>query len=791
MSMFSKAFISHFCQYLEKLGAGITGKHYNVRPGTVPGALGYTTENGNICVGYDPVFDLDREHQLIFVEGIFAHELMHQISTDFVSDNAVRNALPTYEQEIYADIANVMEDPAIENWASHYFGGHMLNALHYTIKLCYENAEKIETGKDPFSQWFTAFIQYGDGGMLVGNFTFPEAEEYFYKSLPYFDKCIEEPSGSERVKYFKEVFDLTKPLWIDMAKSRQQFEQLMEQLSKIMQNAGKNSMSQSSSQGDPNAQNMKGQSVGDIQISIRRSKTRKSSSDDKNGTQKNDKQEQSSSGNSSENSEQGSDGAGKNSENSGSQSQSQNSSDNSSGSSGADDQSSQNDNASSAQNGSKGSGKNNDKNASDADNCKDAENNSDADKNSNTDKNDSASSPSGNAKDAAGSDDSSASEQSDDSSDSDNGKADSADDQDNQISDDNGKNNSEGSNGKSDTNDDNTSADADTSDSDDDNVASQYELTDDDIEHIQSIDTSVDKQAKTEARTEKNDTASDQLIQNCMSKVLSDGKYRGLICNNIIVPAMPGLIEQYTATVAGMNGEINHLYHQLERIFKGDQEEKMYKGSGSLSIKRLSDSRMTARVFQKTHAPANKKNIAVEILMDISGSMSGDRIDIAKTTVIALTEVFEKFHIPVKLVAYTADISDHEGPVQFHLLHWHNTKAERASILSLFSHSTACDGFSIRYGAEELSERPEEHKLLIVLTDGEPNCQYYHKFNGIADTASAVRDAEKKVSVFGIAIGSDVEVLHKIYGTHFVHVQSLQDMFNMVGTAIRKEVAKW
>jgi nitric oxide reductase NorD protein len=66
-------------------------------------------------------------------------------------------------------------------------------------------------------------------------------------------------------------------------------------------------------------------------------------------------------------------------------------------------------------------------------------------------------------------------------------------------------------------------------------------------------------------------------------------------------------------------------------------------------------------------------------------------------------------------------------------------------------------GPAIRHLTQELSKRPNRHRLLLVLTDGKPNdTDYYEGRYGIEDTRRAVLDArQQEVKVFGVTIDQE------------------------------------
>jgi len=89
-------------------------------------------------------------------------------------------------------------------------------------------------------------------------------------------------------------------------------------------------------------------------------------------------------------------------------------------------------------------------------------------------------------------------------------------------------------------------------------------------------------------------------------------------------------------------------------------------------------------------------------------------------------------------------------------------------------------GAAIRHVGRRLSERPRQHRLLLILTDGKPNdLDHYEGRYGIEDSAQAIREARRLGhSVFGITIDRKAQAyIPAMFGRNaFVilrHVQGL------------------
>ena len=178
-------------------------------------ALGYTSEEGDIYIGFDHplVMGLKVPERPVLRMGVFAHETLHQFFTDFDAFHQVKVGMSWAEEQIFMQFANLIEDTAIEYFAPTAFGGNMLSALRYSIQVIYDNDTGLGKDEHAFAELIHALILFGDMGMVKGEFKYPEAMEAFLRIAPGYNRMVKEPSSRIRIEMAKQWMEETRPLW--------------------------------------------------------------------------------------------------------------------------------------------------------------------------------------------------------------------------------------------------------------------------------------------------------------------------------------------------------------------------------------------------------------------------------------------------------------------------------------------------------------------------------------------------------------------------------------------------
>ncbi len=179
------------------------------------GELGFTSADGNIHLAQEhPIMDgLDADEKKFFRMGVFAHEMLHQIYSDFKILEKTQTALNPMEKQIYANLFNLIEDPAIEFMAPDVIGGSVLKALRFMIQTVYQKSPGIDESPEGFAQYANALVMFGDKGIVKGHFTDELAADMFRKTCGRFNEAVENPDPKFRSDMAVELMEETRPLW--------------------------------------------------------------------------------------------------------------------------------------------------------------------------------------------------------------------------------------------------------------------------------------------------------------------------------------------------------------------------------------------------------------------------------------------------------------------------------------------------------------------------------------------------------------------------------------------------
>lgn len=174
------------------------------------------------------------------------------------------------------------------------------------------------------------------------------------------------------------------------------------------------------------------------------------------------------------------------------------------------------------------------------------------------------------------------------------------------------------------------------------------------------------------------------------------------------------------------------------------------------------------RYFRRKAPPQEDPSLAVALRIDESASMAAfGRLQAARQAALALYEFCDGCGIPLMVYGDTADASPLENMSLYAYVDPERPEPEqRYTLMGIEGRSNNRDGMALRIIGERLLKAPQQTKLLISLSDGQPKAlpDYTGKvaMADMRDTLQAFR--RKGMVVLAAAIGQDKDVIGDIYG---------------------------
>ena len=193
--------------------------------------------------------------------------------------------------------------------------------------------------------------------------------------------------------------------------------------------------------------------------------------------------------------------------------------------------------------------------------------------------------------------------------------------------------------------------------------------------------------------------------------------------------------------------------------------------------------RNDGKIFYKMKLPGDQGDIAVCLLIDESGSMScSDRITTARAAALIIHDFCKGLEIPIAIYGHT----EHDDVEVYSYAEYDSIDGKDAyRIMDMSSRCCNRDGAALRFAAERLMERPEEIKLLILVSDGQPSGEGYYGTAAEADLRGIKQEYSRKgIRLFSAAIGEDKPNIKRIYGDGFLDISNINKLPMNLGNLI-------
>ena len=203
-------------------------------------------------------------------------------------------------------------------------------------------------------------------------------------------------------------------------------------------------------------------------------------------------------------------------------------------------------------------------------------------------------------------------------------------------------------------------------------------------------------------------------------------------------------------------------------------------------VGRCEDPKLFQTVFHQDHS-----TIVVELLIDASGSQSCRQGMVAMQSYL-FSSALSGIRIPHRVMSYCT-YGDHTVLRRFR--DYDDRPEADRKILEYRATANNRDGLALAAAGYDLLKRKEDHKIVIVFSDGLPNDMVsgrkkkdgpkkYVGEEAIRDTCAQVRKLRREgVHVIGIFLGDDGELENErlIYGASFLRIKRAEDFGGSAG----------
>lgn len=245
---------------------------------------------------------------------------------------------------------------------------------------------------------------------------------------------------------------------------------------------------------------------------------------------------------------------------------------------------------------------------------------------------------------------------------------------------------------------------------------------------------------------------------------------------NRIAAVDEDMIEQYKAVA----GPLLAISRQLQKSLTQQLHDRRRGGkqTGLMMGRRLDAHalcRNDGKVFYKNSLPSETPELAVALLLDESGSMHGERSDYARAAGMILYDFCSSLGIPVMVYGHSTEGST---VMLYSYAEFDSIDgSDRYRLMDVSARIQNRDGAALRYVAEQLAKRPEDVKLLILVSDGQPCDSGYYGSAAEEDLRGIKLEYRRRGIIFvAAAIGDDKPAIERIYGDSFLDITDLTQL---------------
>ncbi len=206
--------------------------------------------------------------------------------------------------------------------------------------------------------------------------------------------------------------------------------------------------------------------------------------------------------------------------------------------------------------------------------------------------------------------------------------------------------------------------------------------------------------------------------------------------------------------------------------------------SGRLDRKAMYRYQYDPNIFYNNTYKQLENDLAFGIILDMSGSMSGDGIENGKITMIVLHETLKALGINHSIIGHTSR-NDYSCEIERYQSFREDktyTVCKNYALVGIKAHACNCDSGALYYMEKAMDRVQNKDKIVLIFSDGYPT-----SCTG-TDLINQVQAMEKK-GIKVIGIGIDFPSISKYY-TDYANGRNLKDMLEIVTTILQEYILK-
>lgn len=260
-----------------------------------------------------------------------------------------------------------------------------------------------------------------------------------------------------------------------------------------------------------------------------------------------------------------------------------------------------------------------------------------------------------------------------------------------------------------------------------------------------------------------------------------------------------GDLSEYDRVYKEVAPLIDELYNRIQKIFLPMRHPRWQKGHPTghrldlaKAMQFQADKSLYDKIWERKSTP-HKIDYRFTLLVDLSGSMSGEKVKQTFKGVIVLAEVLNRLDIKTEILGFQdtnilyKDFKQELGPAIRRKMAIMRNEVDNNGEHNQSSYNS--DGFCLKDASERLNENKGKDNFLIVLSDGLPEPDPAHT-GAKYDLHKVVADIRKntKQRLIGIGLGSGTEHVKDYYPTSLPSLP-LEKMPELLGDLLEDMIA--